>query len=291
MSNKKITETQFKNFLAYDSNYNKLKNLALNLFIWEGLPNGEGDGVGVNVEYLEETLHEHGLVVFAKDDNLGYLALKGVSNNGMNIYNKPTHYTLNGINYVKTFNVEDVVPIKNNALMVSTFRVLEDYALKMGDVQRTIDVLLTAHKSPFIIVADDKTALSFKTAFKLIELNEPMVVIDKGMGIDNVKALLTQTPFIIDKLYDYKNNLYMEALTFLGIDNFNIDKKERVIVDEANANNDLINQNAEIMLNARKKAVDEINKKFNLNITVKLRNDKVVSTYDKEEVNNNELQN
>jgi len=78
----------------------------------------------------------------------------------------------------------------------------------------------------------------------------------------------------------------MEALTFLGIDNFNIDKKERVIVDEANANNDLINQNAEIMLNARKKAVDEINKKFNLNITVKLRNDKVVSTYDKEEVEN-----
>lgn len=267
---KKETKAQLENYNAYKIKYDQLKNLALNIFEWKGFPNDKG--LGVDVDFLEYKLHETGLVVVANDNELGLICLPAMPQMYFNIYNKPTSYTLVGVNYQKTFDADEVVVIKNNNLKTSTFAVLQDYANKIADVQRTIDVLINTHKSPFIVVTDNKTALSLKTAYKLIESNEPMIAIDKGLGVDNIKSVLTPTPYIIDKLYDYKQSLYFEALTFLGIDNMNIDKRERVIVDEANANNDLINQNNEIMLKTRQQAVIEINEKFGLNVTCELRN-------------------
>ena len=75
-----------------------------------------------------------------------------------------------------------LLPIRNNNLELSTFAVLKDFANKIADVQRTIDVLVNAHKSPFIVVSDAKSLLSLKTAYKQIENNEPMIVVDKGNG-------------------------------------------------------------------------------------------------------------
>lgn len=267
---KKETKAELQNFELFTTKYEQLKNLALNMFVWTGFP--EDKGIGVNVDYLEEKLHERGLVVVANDPEIGLICLPAHKQAYFNIYNKPIKYTLFGINYQKTFNAEDVVPIRNNNLELSTFAVLQDYANKIADVQRTIDVLVNAHKSPFIVVSDQKSLLSLKTAYKQIENNEPMIVVDKGMGIENIKSVITPTPYIIDKLYDYKQSLYFECLTFLGIDNMNIDKRERMVVDEVNSNNDLINQNAQIMLKTRQQAVELINKKFGLNVTCKLRN-------------------
>ena len=59
-----------------------------------------------------------------------------------------------------------------------------------------------------------------------------------------------------------------ELLTLFGLNNV-IDKKERLIVDEANANNDYINRNVDLLYKNRKQACDEINKKFGVNINVK----------------------
>ena len=62
-----------------------------------------------------------------------------------------------------------------------------------------------------------------------------------------------------------------EALTFLGINNANTDKKERLITDEVRANDEQLYIARQIMLNARKQACDEINKMFGLNIDVEFR--------------------
>ena len=81
----------------------------------------------------------------------------------------------------------------------------------------------------------------------------------------------TQAPYLLDKLQDYKNELRSELLTFLGINNNNIVKKERLITDEVNANNELISIMLDLMYDLRKKACEEINNKFGLNITVNKR--------------------
>ena len=67
------------------------------------------------------------------------------------------------------------------------------------------------------------------------------------------------------------NSLMNELLTFLGINNNNTDKKERLLVDEVNANNEFILVNIEHMYEERKLACELINEKFGLNITVERR--------------------
>ena len=62
-----------------------------------------------------------------------------------------------------------------------------------------------------------------------------------------------------------------ELLTFLGINNHNVQKAERLLVDEVNANNDFILVNLDHMYDEREKAVKEINEKFGLNIKVEKR--------------------
>ena len=58
-----------------------------------------------------------------------------------------------------------------------------------------------------------------------------------------------------------------ELLTFLGI-NTTVEKKERLIVDETNANNELITLNVEIGLRERERACDLINERYGLNLQV-----------------------
>lgn len=276
-----INTTDYIKYKTYRNIYQRFKNLALNLFEWEGFPDNKG--VGVDTEYLEETLHENGLMAFVDDEKLGFIVLKANGTN-QNIYGKATDYILTGVNYNKRYNIDDIVLIKNNKLLTSTFDVLREYAEKITDVQLTIDILINSHKSPYILIGDRKTILSLKTAFKKIKNNEPLIIVDNGLNIDNLKTILTETPYIIDKLSDYKNTLYNEVMAFLGIDNMGVDKKERVIVDEVNANNDFINQNIDIMLSSRKKAAIEISKKTGYNITVKLKNEKVRSIYESKNI-------
>ena len=70
-------------------------------------------------------------------------------------------------------------------------------------------------------------------------------------------------------------------MTYLGINNSNQEKRERLVEDEVSANNDQVNAFRNIALNARKQACEEINKMFGLNVDVEWNLD---SSYDKEEM-------
>ena len=70
---------------------------------------------------------------------------------------------------------------------------------------------------------------------------------------------------------DYKRAVESDLLTFLGQNNTPVDKKERVLNAEANANNGLIESFAQLQEEARQRAVEAINEKYGLSISVKRR--------------------
>ena len=78
----------------------------------------------------------------------------------------------------------------------------------------------------------------------------------------------TQAPYVADKLYTLKTQIWNEALTYLGISNINITKKERLITDEVQRNQGGTLASRLSRLNARKRACEEINEMFGLNISV-----------------------
>ena len=134
-----------------------------------------------------------------------------------------------------------------------------------------MDINLNSQKTPYVILCDEKERLTFKNILNQVQKFKYAIFGSKGLKINNIDVLQTKADFLLDKLQDTKNAYMNELLTFLGINNSNTDKKERLLVDEVNSNNDFILVNIDHMYDERKRAVEEINKKFNLNITVEKR--------------------
>ena len=126
---------------------------------------------------------------------------------------------------------------------------------------------------PVIVKCSDKQKLSLKQAIKQKQDNEPVIYADKGMETNEMSTLKTDAPIVFDKLQIQKTNVMNECLTFLGINNANTDKRERLVTNEVEANNEMIQINADVMLEVRKHACEEINKMFGLNISVEKRTD------------------
>ena len=156
---------------------------------------------------------------------------------------------------------------------------MELFALRLYEAERTADVNIKAQKTPILLLIDDKQRLTIENLYSQYDGNRPFIFGDKNNLSENqLKAIKTDAPFIADKIIDYKKEIWNEALTFLGINNIMIDKKERLITDEANSNNELINLNLQSYLVPRQEACRQFNEKFGLTgtdkeISVRVRSD------------------
>ena len=143
---------------------------------------------------------------------------------------------------------------------------------QLYEVVRTRDVNLQTLKAPFFIVSEDKTVLTFKKILEEIMANNVAVFGDKSYDIDKaIKVFQTGVKPITGELTDLYHDIMNEALTYLGINNANTDKRERLITSEADSNNQFIDSCGAMFLEARQRACEEINKKFGLNIKCELR--------------------
>ena len=156
---------------------------------------------------------------------------------------------------------------------------MELFALRLYEAEQTAMVNIKAQKTPVLLLMDEKQRLTMENIYSQYEGNKPVIFGDKNsLGENVIKSINTQAPFIADKIIDYKKEIWNEALTFLGINNIMVDKKERLITDEANSNNELINLNLQSYLAPRQEACRQFNEKFGFTgtdkeISVRVRSD------------------
>lgn len=276
-----IKETELSmlnNNATYIDYLNRLRLLATSLFTWENLDKVCGYGAS---RFLEQALFDNGRACFVKDDKLGFMALKVNPSDKLNVYNLPTRVMAWSIGYEKIFDFDDVVYIMNNELQLPTSQTINLIAYRLYETERTIDTNLIAQKTPVLIEGDTKKILTLKNVYMQYSGNTPFIFGNKQFDISNkLNVLKTDAPYLIDKLTIHKHELWNEALTYLGIDNANTDKKERLITDEVESNNDLINFYLNCFYKTRKEACDLINEKF-----LKDSNIKINITLNKEAIN------
>lgn len=269
-----MNETDYqmmKNNQIYIDYLDRLKLIATSLFTWEGLD--EVAGVGAS-RFLELVLYENGRAMFTKDDELGYIVLKVLPDDKFNIYMLPTKVQGFSFEFNKDYDFDDIVYIMNNNLCKPTFETLRLIAYRLYEVESTIETNLIAQKTPVLIEGDTKTILTLKNVYMQYSGNIPFIFGSKKFDINNkLNVLRTDAPYLLDKLALHKHEVWDEMLTFLGINNANTDKKERLITDEVNSNNELINYYLNCFYKPRKNACDELNKKYGLNIKVTLNQD------------------
>ena len=245
--------------------YERFLNIALNRFKWENLP------IGLDSEDLEMMLISKGQVMAFNHPILGLTILPCYGKLDYNIYNKPVAFEVYGYNFHDTVNIDDGVRIKNNSRCYSELEMLEIFSHRMNEIEQIQDVNLFQQSIPFIVAGDEKNKLTIKNLISSIKEHKLAIWIKKGLSLTSEDVLNTTSPFILDKLQDHKKAIENEFLTYLGINNANTDKKERLITSEVEANNEFINMNIDDMYDMRVRAVEEINKMFGSNIKVSKR--------------------
>lgn len=257
-------ESAQMNMDTYSMYYSRLKNIALTMFDWKGLP------ASVSERFLELTLFEQGHAAFVNDDTLGFLGLGCTIGGPFNVYTDPTEiqaYSTSG--YSKSFTPDkDAVVIYNNNMREPGELPVRLYAQRLYEVERTIDVNIKAQKTPILILCDEQQRLTLKNLYMQYDGNEPFIFGNKSLDISQFQVLQTNAPFVADKLIHYKHNLWNECMTYFGLANTNTDKKERLVEAEATSNDEQIEASRNAMLSVRQLAAEKINKLFGLNVTV-----------------------
>ena len=282
---KRILDNNFRLGLIY----NKYKMLSLNMFRWEGLPQT------IESRHIENSLFNYGLCLIVNDDDLGFISVPCNYGAYMNVNNVPTEVITCGFNYIKTFDYihkdkNKCQLILNNDLAIGNEQYIFDYAQRMFEVENCIRVNINQQKFPWFVNTTPNSKKTMEEMFKKVMNGEPYILGSKDQ-IGSVEVLTLNTPYIADKLNQYKYELEREVLSFHGLNN-NFEKKERLLVDEVNSNNDFIDRNVELMYRQRQLACESLNKKFGWNVRVINLNEEVKDRQKleliKEEGENNE---
>ena len=239
--------------------------LALNRYRWENLPNG------IESRYIEEMLYDNGECAMFDHPDLGLCVLRSSSRENLNIYGEPTKLTLTGFNEHRTVMMDECVRIMNNDLALPTLPNIVYYARRMAEIDDIIMQNLRQQRVPYLFATDENNSFSMKTLYDRIYQGEPAIFIDKEMlkgEPENIMVIPTVAPYLVDKLQIQKQEMERELLTFLGINN-TLEKKERLLEDETNSNNQFIKMSSDIGFKQRLLACEQINQMFGLQVTVR----------------------
>ena len=272
-------ESAAMNTGTYRQYYNRLVELAISMFEWKKLPDT------VDPRFLELCLFTDGQVVFFNDPDLGYLTLQNACNGGFNVYRIPVKrraYAVNG--YQKDLSDKDSVIIFNNYLHTNSQLDAAMFARRLSDLDRSIDVNAKAQKTPILIKCDETQRLTMQNLYMQYDGNMPFIFADKSLNTNQLQAIKTDAPYVADKLYQLKTQIWNEALTYLGISNINVQKKERLITDEVTRNQGGTIASRYSRLNARRDACKQINDMFGLDVWCDYREDYQAITEDNDTV-------
>lgn len=246
----------------------RFTELRVNSFTWTGIPEN------IPQRFLEMTLNNNALSVFFYDDHYQkYLALPGGSNGYLDMHDEPTAYqvTANNAYRGRVISAKDCVPIWANRTRHPDNDVMLWYARRLAEVETTVDINIKSARMSRVLAVSENMRLSGENFVRQIDEGNPVIKVDESFMNDGVLTALDMgvNPDNILSVQMVKNRLYNDCMTFLGVNNSNQDKKERLVSDEVDANSEQVLLNRAIALGARKEAAKAINQRFpELNITV-----------------------
>lgn len=259
----------------------RMKKICLSMFEWQNLPDS------MNARFLEMCLFYNGQAALLYDDEYGFINTMAADGGYINIYGLPTEincysYRFNQRRSLYTVDVgeekgKECILVMNNYERVPTTATISLFAYRLAEAQRTADTNIKSLRTPILITTDQKQYFTLKKMYEEYDGNTPAIFADKNLiSPEALKAIKTDAPVLFNDIMEYKVKIWDEFLTFIGLQNL-AEKKERLITNEVDSNNEVINMNLQALLIPRKEACKQFNEKYGLSgdraIDVKVRSD------------------
>ena len=225
--------------------------------------------------YIRERLVDNGSLCVFPHDLYGLMCLDGHPS-GTNVYRLPVTYLItnpviqgvevlisNGVfDYTQPEGVIPGVMICTEPHGAPMADIISKYARKLAMIDASLEVNLINTRTPMILTAESaKAAKTSKAMYEQISRGEPAIFVnDSQRGA--VTVMSAKNAYIGAELMDLKHEVFNDFLTDIGLNNAAVDKKERLLTDEVNANNEEIATSVYAWKECLKQSIERVHKAF-----------------------------
>ena len=262
----KMINSQLNNFRTYQKVLREMLTLAENVFDFENLPEN------IDRSFLNITLVKKGCIAFFVDEVMGLTALPFKSTKGLkDVYDRPLGITVFASNgYQRNLKPDEYVLMYDNNGKYPIYLDICQLAERAALCIRTQDINIKQQRTPrFFTASNQDVALSLKKLIDDIESNDDTVVSYDGVPTSEITNVLSPAPYVTDKIDDHLDKIWASFYRLIGVANLVEQKKERMITDEMSASQGGTIASRWARFEPRQRAIEEINKKFNMNISVR----------------------
>lgn len=260
---KRFINSQLNNYKTYLMYRRQLLSLAENVFEFKGLPEF------IDVSYLNAQLVINGSIAFFYDDILGLLALPYANYGGLDVYGRPKQIQVySNTGYNKKLNYGEFVIMYDNNGHYPLLADIIQYAERIAMNTRTSDINISQQRTPRFWKTKTENLKSIQDLVNNVDSNAETVISYDNLDLDDTTLVLEPAPFVADKIDQHQEKIWNEFLRLIGISNLSYQKKERNIKDEINAMQGGTIASRFSRFEPRQRAIQQINKKFNMNIEV-----------------------
>lgn len=267
----------YLNNLEFQNNFVELMNVLVNQFKWTGLPES------CSSRFFELTLCLNGMACIVNDKELGYMTLGcAPGGSGYNVYGQPDNiyaWGWNGFNRRYSAYIEgainpkvEAVVCRDNTLAYPFVQYVLNNTRRRTDIMRTLDVLIKKFKRPYFITCDETQESSVKEALRRIDSNQEALISNKSISENKFDVIDTHLDSnVISTVWGYYQNIINEGKRVVGIGGaVNLDKSERLVVDEVNSDKNSSHLNIMVRLYERTKFCEYVKDIFGLDLKVEV---------------------
>lgn len=259
-------------------------NLWMNKFKYNGL---DEECKEQQANYIMRKLWSDGTLACRKMKAIDMLVFCPYSEAKQNLYDFPEKVELINERDVSTRIIPNTIQTVNKDVCLiyaqpnhKPVRMYVDYVIdKIVDLEMILRTNTILQKMPFVLKVDDTNKSQLQDFMRRL-LNDEVCITLNGKDLTDIDSLITNTPYIADKLKNLIETLHGEILTYLGIDNTGMITACNQTADEVNSNNAVINDSINSIEMTIKSGIERINKVFDRNITIECTSKPVDSFHD-----------
>lgn len=261
MATTKNVGSQLLNLLTYRQTLDENYSLAKNVFQYENMP------LSIDLGYVNGKLIREGAVAFfiGTDENINDVlyCLPFDVIVRKKPYGRPYKIEVKGEDgYTKVLTEDEFVIMYDNTEKRPIYMDIMQYSERLSICDRTGDINILQQRTPRIWSVPNDKEKTFNDLLNNVDAYQETVVGYEGLNIESVQCILQPAPYITEKLDLHREKIYNRFLSFIGITTLTLEKKERMITNEIEAQIGGSVAKRFSRYEPRLEAINEINEKF-----------------------------